>query len=246
MAVTWKGNPKLEPLLVPIESITTHPRNPRRGDLPLLAESLDAFGQTRPIVVQPWNPDTLAAAFPGRPAEHEPDRPEWIVAGNHTYRAAVEILAWSHVAVVKPELGTEEYEQYLLMDNRASDASEYDDEVLIPILQRLTDRGDFANTGWDPDQAEDFIAGADRIARTAEEAFQGGYAETDDERQAREKRASGHRTVSQVMLAYSSDEHAEILTGIKMLQREYGTRDLSSTIGRAVDEQFQLVFKETT
>jgi hypothetical protein len=111
------------------------------------------------------DPDAPAQPAPRRPptARREPrrvrpDRPivvqpetHYIVAGNHTYRAAVEVLAWTHIAIVKPELEPAEYERYLLMDNRASDMSEYDEDALIPILERLQDSGDFAYTGWDDD-----------------------------------------------------------------------------------------------
>jgi ParB-like chromosome segregation protein Spo0J len=37
---------------VPIDSIQTHPRNPRGGDIAAIAASLRRFGQQKPVVAQ--------------------------------------------------------------------------------------------------------------------------------------------------------------------------------------------------
>src|SRR6266545_1812765 len=44
-------HPELHRLVVPIGSLAPFHKNPRRGDLPLLRESLRANGQYRPVVV---------------------------------------------------------------------------------------------------------------------------------------------------------------------------------------------------
>lgn len=223
----WKGNEKLEPLLVPVEFLITHPRNPRRGDLPLLAESLDTFGQTRPIV-----------------AQKQLSRPDWIVAGNHTYRAALEVLGWSHIAAVFPVLEEHEYEQYLLMDNRASDASEYDEEVLIPILQKLRETGSFEHTGWDDDQAEDYINSASRVGDRADHEFRKGRDEdVDAEDRGGTLFKKSTKTQNQLMLAYANADYQELVRAIGVLRREYGTEGIGNTIARAAREQFETVFQ---
>lgn len=43
---------QLHSLIVPIESVTLHPNNPRIGDVEAVAASLARFGQQKPIVVQ--------------------------------------------------------------------------------------------------------------------------------------------------------------------------------------------------
>lgn len=220
----WRGNPRLEPLLVPVDEIQTHPRNPRRGDLPLLAESLDGFGQTRPIVVQPET--------------------NYIVAGNHTYRAATEVLAWTHIAVSRPVLEPSEYERYLLMDNRASDMSEYDEEVMIPILERLHDRGDLAYTGWNEDEIEDFIAGSERISREAEREFRAGHDEDDEPGHGRLfKKPEG--SANQLMLAYNGDAYQDVVHNLGILRREYGTSGIGPTVAHALANQFDLIYHGT-
>jgi hypothetical protein len=44
--------PELAAFVVPIDSLTTHPRNPRHGNLEAITESLRRFGQMRAVVVQ--------------------------------------------------------------------------------------------------------------------------------------------------------------------------------------------------
>jgi hypothetical protein len=44
--------PELAALVVPIASLTLHPKNPRRGNLEAITASLRRFGQLRPVVVQ--------------------------------------------------------------------------------------------------------------------------------------------------------------------------------------------------
>ena len=44
--------PRLRALVVPIDCVELHPRNPRRGDVAAVAASLARFRQVKPIVVQ--------------------------------------------------------------------------------------------------------------------------------------------------------------------------------------------------
>src|SRR6185436_2236685 len=81
---------------VPIDVPLLHPTNPRRGDVSVIAESLTRFGQVRPIVVQ------KSSAY--------------VIAGNHTLRAAKE-LEWTHIAAVAVDLDDEEAQAYLIADN---------------------------------------------------------------------------------------------------------------------------------
>src|SRR5437899_784082 len=69
--------PQLQGLAVPIDSIELHPRNPRKGDVPAVTESLRRFGQRKPIVVQAGT--------------------RYVVAGNHLLMAA-RALRWTDIA----------------------------------------------------------------------------------------------------------------------------------------------------
>lgn len=122
----WKGKDSLEPLLVAISDLHNHPSNPRRGDVDRLAESLDRFGQYRPLV----------ATTGGT-----------ILAGNHTYRAAVK-LGWTHVAATMDTYSQEDQEALLVSDNRHSDLSTNDDPILLAHLRRLDAMDALGGTGF--------------------------------------------------------------------------------------------------
>ena len=107
--------PALEPHLRPIGDLILLPGNPRVGDVPAIAESLERFGQQKPIVV---------------------DADGVILAGNHTYQAAV-LLEWTHVAAVTSGLEGGERAGFALAYNRLSDLANYDDEALIAMLSEV-------------------------------------------------------------------------------------------------------------
>jgi hypothetical protein len=103
----------------PTESLHPYYRNPRRGDVPAIAKSLQEFGQFRPIVV---NRGTKT----GRPNE--------ILAGNHTYYAAVQI-GLSHMEVDWVDVDEETAAKIVLIDNRTADLSGYDAEALEALVR---------------------------------------------------------------------------------------------------------------
>jgi site-specific DNA-methyltransferase (adenine-specific) len=129
----WCGTPALEHLLVPVVELRTHPRNARRGNVAVIAASLSRFGQQRPIVALPTG---------------------LIVAGNHTYRAAVEHEGWTHIAVVQTDLSGEEVEAFLLADNRTGDLGTYDDHALADLLRPKYDTDTLLGTGFDRSAVE--------------------------------------------------------------------------------------------
>lgn len=120
----WEGNEELRRSLVRIDSLSPHPRNPRKGDVELIAESLTRFGQQRPLLV---------------------DAERRIVAGNHTYEAA-RSLGWSHVAANRTDLtDPQEIERYLVADNRTSDLATYDNAELLALVR---EQSELAGTGY--------------------------------------------------------------------------------------------------
>lgn len=106
----------LESSLVPIETLQTHPKNPRVGDVELIKQSLVANKQYRPIVVR--KSDNV------------------ILAGNHTYKAAKE-LGWSHIAADIIDADEDESLRILIADNRTSDVGKMDNRRLVSFLQSL-------------------------------------------------------------------------------------------------------------
>ena len=119
--------------LKPLTDLQTHPDNPRQGNIDLIAESLQANGQYRPIVVTPDGT---------------------ILAGNHTYLAA-RSLGWEHISAVTIDVepGSPAATKIMLADNRTSDVGGYDDDKLLALLQSVSD--DLAGSGYADFDVED-------------------------------------------------------------------------------------------
>lgn len=115
---------------IPLADISPHPRNPRRGDIDLIAESLRVNGQYRPIVVQ------LYTGF--------------ILAGNHTAIAAGR-LGWTHILGVYVDVDDVAALRILLADNRTADVATYEFDELDALLRSF--EGDLEGTGWTSESA---------------------------------------------------------------------------------------------
>lgn len=121
----------LDALRVPIDGLVPYGRNPRKGNVDVIVESLSRHGQYRPIVVR-------AKTFE-------------VLAGNHTLAAAKQ-LGWSEIAATFVECTDDEAARIVLVDNRAADLGTYDDEVLAELLASLGD--DTGGTGFDADDVD--------------------------------------------------------------------------------------------
>lgn len=123
----------LADLAIPVAELAPYHRNPRTGDLDSIAESLSVNGQYRPIVVN-------KGSLTGRPNE--------ILAGNHTYKAAKQ-LGWTDIAVTFLDVDDDAAAKIVIVDNRTSDLAGYDTALLADILTELPD---LDGTGYDQDQ----------------------------------------------------------------------------------------------
>lgn len=123
---------------VSTDTLTPHPQNPRNGDLEAIQESLRVNGQYKPIVV----------AEDGT-----------IIAGNHTYAAAL-ALGWETLSVVRLPVdpNSETARRIMLADNRTSDLGRYDDAALAEILQSLDADAGLIGTGYSADDLSDLLA----------------------------------------------------------------------------------------
>lgn len=113
-------------------------KNPRRGNVDLVAESLRVNGQFKPIVVN-------LGTKTGRELE--------VLAGNHTLHAARK-LGWDSIEAVVLDLSEEEAARVVLADNRASDDSEYDNESLKHILDGLVEVDELLGSLWSQEEYE--------------------------------------------------------------------------------------------
>ncbi len=132
--------PQLHSLVVPIESVTLHPNNPRRGDVDAVAASLARFGQQKPIVVQ-------------ASTRH-------VVAGNHLVKAAL-ALGWREIAANVEELDDASAIGFMLADNRTADLGGYEDAMLAAILAEQEASANLAATGYDADDVAAILRAAE-------------------------------------------------------------------------------------
>jgi hypothetical protein len=129
---------KIEYTIVDINSIKSHPKNVRQGDIGAISESLKAHGQYRPIVVD--------------------KRTNCILAGNHTWKAA-KSLGWTQISAGFVETkDDDEALRILLADNRTTDLATYDDTGLADLLKNLsTSDVGLVGTLFDGDDLDDLL-----------------------------------------------------------------------------------------
>ena len=105
---------------VPIDEPTPDPANARKHDernLKAIIDSLRAFGQQKPIVVD------------GRGI---------VVAGNGTLEAAKR-LGWSDIAIVRSDLDPTQATAFGIADNRTAELADWDSDVLRSLLDSMDD-----------------------------------------------------------------------------------------------------------
>lgn len=136
---------------VPVETIETHPHNPRRGDIEVIASSLAENGQFQALVVQAST--------------------RYILAGNHTYLAAVS-LGWTTMDVVFVDVDDTAAMKILLAANRTADLGGYNEMVLLSILADMREEDDelLLGTGYTNDDVDELLADALTFMPEEEEA----------------------------------------------------------------------------
>lgn len=140
-------------------------RNPRVGNVAVIADSLRAHGQYKPVVVN-------RGTHTGRPNE--------VLAGNHTLKAFRDLLEaepgderWGEITGYVIDVDDDRAARIVLVDNRSAEVGAgYDDETLASLLGSLDD---FDGTGYGEADLEDLIAGlqefdrADPLGETGDE-----------------------------------------------------------------------------
>lgn len=115
--------------LVAVGALAPHPRNPRRGDIAAITESIDVNGFFGAVVVQ-------------RSTGH-------ILVGNHRYLAAQQ-AGVREIPVIWVDCDDETALRILLVDNRSADRAVYDEQMLVDALQEMFNGPEgLAGTGFD-------------------------------------------------------------------------------------------------
>ena len=129
-----KVHVNLKSLLVDIDSLVPLPGNPRVGNVAAIANSLDEFGQLKPVVVRDNGDGTST-----------------IIAGNHTVEAA-RSLGWSEVAAVTvTDMDDKRAVTFALTDNRINELGSVNSALLHEAITSVFDEySDFLDVlGWD-------------------------------------------------------------------------------------------------
>lgn len=124
---------ELEATRAPTADLTTYHRNPRRGNVDRIAESLRVNGQYRTLCVN-------LGTHTGRPHE--------VLAGNHTLLAARQ-LGWDTIAVTYVDVDDDQAARIVVVDNRSAELADNDDELLAALLADLSD---LDGTGYTDDE----------------------------------------------------------------------------------------------
>lgn len=106
----------LEVTYVNVDEVDPHPENANRGDVEAIKESIRVNGYYAPIVVQ--------------------SSTGYILAGNHRYRAAVD-LGMSQVPVIYLDVDDTEAKRIMVADNRTTRLGQDDDEALARLLEEI-------------------------------------------------------------------------------------------------------------
>jgi DNA modification methylase len=132
---SFKVLPDLEPFLIPVTSIWPDPKNTNKHsdfDLGEIKKSLIAYGQVRAILVSDEG---------------------WIIAGNGTYQAALQ-LGWKQIAAIRATgMDDNLARQYGTVDNKTTRNSVFDDKALSDFAKSLRiDNPSFTLPGFTVDE----------------------------------------------------------------------------------------------
>ena len=183
--------------MVALDKLKGDPKNARKHperQIKAIEASLREFGQRRPIVC---TPDFT------------------VVAGNGTLEAARRI-GWDQMAVtVLPFKDPKKARAFALADNRTSDLSQWDDEMLLDALTELKDTELLDVTGFSIMDVDDLLAVAD-----LPEAPPMGVAQrrTLDERVAR----YANQTLRILMAEYPNHVYVWIIERLTRIREELG------------------------
>jgi hypothetical protein len=114
--------------MVGVDDLTTHPGNPRRGDLAAVKASIEVNGFYGTIVAQRST--------------------GYVLAGNHRLMAARE-LGMVEVPVVWVDCDDTRARAILAADNRTSELGGFDSEALAQLLEGLRIEDALVGTGYD-------------------------------------------------------------------------------------------------
>jgi hypothetical protein len=147
---------------VPLEDLTPFPGNARRGNVELILDSLRANGQYKPLTVRRQG-ETLTIlagnhSYMALLRHEEDDRAgcqDWELSNDRPCQLCIAVDAEDPTALAHLiECDDATARRINVVDNRAADEGDYDQQALDAIL--ATFDGDFVGTGYSQSEAELF------------------------------------------------------------------------------------------
>ena len=129
----------LETKMVPLSDLQMYHKNPRVGNIDVIAASLKENGQYKPIVV---NVGT------------ETGRANEILAGNHTF-LGMKANGEKNIYASFVDVSEDRAAKIVLVDNKSADLGEYDEKIIADLFKSLPD---IAGTGYSTEEYEDLLA----------------------------------------------------------------------------------------
>ena len=198
--------------VVPVDSLTIHPANPRRGNVVAIKESIEANGFYGAVIFQKST--------------------GYVMSGNHRLQAAQQSGA-KEIPAIAVDCDDDAALRILLADNRTNDLAYYDNDGLAEILRGLADTGDATTgTGYSLDDFDDIIAGFQESSPLPN--FDANTKQESNLQEAHDRwKVASTRSV---MLEYTLDRFRWIVEGLGNLRDEYQVGNSAEVVMRLVEE----------
>jgi hypothetical protein len=190
---------------VPVDRLSAHPENPRRGNVDAIVASIEANGFYGAVVAQRST--------------------GYVLVGNHRWQAAQRV-GMKTVPVVWVDVDEDRARRILLVDNRSNDIAGWDDDALAALLDELAITGDaLAGTGFGADELLDIAATLER-KRPAEAEER--YSHTTTEDLARYQEAG----VRFLVLEYPMETFAQVVDALGAYRAAHELEDNPSAVAQ--------------
>ena len=142
-------------MVVPIGSLVYDPDNARlhpERNIQSIKDSLNAYSQAKPVVVQKWTDAARAEADAAGIALVDYPQTNHVVTGNGTKQSAEE-MGWTELAATFMDMTDAEAAGYGLADNRTAELAKWDFATVARLDKLVSDAG-LSMAGWTMDELE--------------------------------------------------------------------------------------------
>lgn len=196
---------------IALKDLVPYPGNARRGNIPVIRESIRANGQYRSLVVR-QDGETLT-----------------VLTGNQTMQA-LDAEGWSYARCEVIECDDKEARRIVLADNRAADLGSYEDELLRDLLDGLED---LEGTGYTPDDLDDLLALTQSIPETPFRASDATWSESPEELKDRSQHMETYSSqdakgIRETIIILAQDQHDELHRHLAAIRKALAESDLTN------------------